>query len=73
MAILAGSPTWFNTTPPGQELVQTKAHRHQLLSETERVRHRTKLKVRTKVDMRSWWSSGSLGGSKCGIGGDTQK
>src|SRR5512140_2917561 len=36
--------------PRAQSFVQTKAHRHRPLSETERVRNRTKSKVRAKVE-----------------------
>jgi transposase, IS5 family len=36
--------------PQAQSFIQTKAHRHRPLSETERTRNRTKAKVRAKVE-----------------------
>ncbi|MCK6494631.1 MAG: transposase, partial [Nitrospira sp.] len=36
--------------PHAKSFVQTKAHRHRPLSETERARNRTKSKVRAKVE-----------------------
>ena len=36
--------------PPAKSFIQTKAHRHQPLSEEERARNRTKSKVRAKVE-----------------------
>ena len=36
--------------PNGKSFIQTKAHRHRPLSEDERARNRTKLKVRAKVE-----------------------
>jgi IS5 family transposase len=40
--------------PDAKSFIQTKAHRHRPLSETERARNRTKSKVRAKSNMRSW-------------------
>jgi IS5 family transposase len=36
--------------PQAQSVIQTKAHRHRPLSETERARNRTQSKVRAKVE-----------------------
>jgi transposase, IS5 family len=40
--------------PEAQSFIQTKAHRHRPLSETERARNRTKSQVRAKVEQVFW-------------------
>ncbi|MGZ8383672.1 MAG: IS5 family transposase [Nitrospira sp.] len=50
--------------PDAQSFIQTKAHRHRPLSETERARNRTKSKVRAKVEQVFLVIKRIFGGSK---------